>query len=117
MSEPTTLKLVAPEVETYAKERRQSGRHALAGRVTGVSSETQNDGNLSRICSLQLVNISDTGLCVLAQEAVDLDSTVAVFFPPHGPERGFDMYGQVVRCVSRETGHEIGIRLETRAAA
>ena len=119
MPSPAPLRLRRPDQDTdaYRLERRMTLRHSLAGRVTAVQTHDQTDGQLSRICSLQLLNISDSGLGALSEEPVEPGSSVAVFFPPHGPERGFDLVGQVVRCVARENGHEIGIRLETRAAA
>ena len=64
-----------------------------------------------------VLNISDTGVGVMSQEPVEVDSRIAIFFPPHGPERGFDLFGRVVRCVHREAGHEVGIALEQRLAA
>jgi hypothetical protein len=119
MSSATTLRLQRPEPDTdaYRLERRTALRHSIAGRVTAVQSHDEADGQLSRICSLQLLNISDSGLGALSEESMELGSSLAVFFPPHGPERGIDLVGQVVRCVARENGHEIGIRLEARAAA
>jgi hypothetical protein len=114
-----TLRLQRPDAESdaYRLERRIAQRHSIAGRVTAVQTHEQADGQLSRICSLQLMNISDTGLGALSEESIEPGSSLAVFFPPHGPERGIDLVGQVVRCVARENGHEIGIRLEARAAA
>jgi hypothetical protein len=119
MSSSAALRLQRPEPDSdaYRLERRTTFRHSIAGRVTAVQSHEQSDGQLSRICSLQLLNISDSGLGALSEESIEPGSCLAVFFPPHGPERGIDLVGQVVRCVARENGHEIGIRLEARAAA
>jgi hypothetical protein len=114
------LKLVQNEkqaAETYPMERRRSERHRISGRVTALLGQTEPGGLRRRICSLSLVNLSDTGLGAVSQEAFELGSTIAVFFPPHGPERGFDLYGKVVRCVENGAGHEIGIQLRKRMAA
>jgi hypothetical protein len=91
----------------------------MAGRVTSLQYDSQAGPNQHRkIASLQMVNISDTGACVLAQEPVDLDTALTIFFPPHGPERGFDAIGHVVRCLQRDDNHhELGIRFDFKPAA
>jgi hypothetical protein len=103
--------------DSYMLEHRVAPRHRVSGRVTCVQYEAGPDGAQHRIASLQLLNMSNAGVGALAQEPMALNSSVAVFFPPHGPERGFDLFGRVVRCIHRDNGHEIGIRLEARAAA
>jgi hypothetical protein len=105
----------APEV--YRMERRTNGRRSVSGRVTAVSTEKSVEGNRNRICSLVLRDMSDTGVGVWSQEPLDPDTSVAIFLPPHGAERGFDLIGKVARCTQRDFGHEIGIRLEPRQAA
>ncbi len=101
----------------YRLERRDSNRHALSGRVTALQTRQWEQGAGKRICSLQLSDMSDRGMGVLTQEAMELGSRISIFFPPHGAERGFDMIGRVVRCIPRVNGHEVGIRLEKRLAA
>ena len=120
MSTVTTLKLVKPdsrESDSIPFDRRNSVRRVISGRVTAwqASSERQPHGN--KICSLQLVNISDTGLGAITQEPVDSTTSITVIFPPHGPERGFDRYGRVVRCEERDGRHDIGIQFVRRTAA
>ncbi len=115
------LKLVSPpsaaKPDSYRLNRRRLERHHLSGRVTAVADKPDAQNIHGRICSLQLLNISDQGLGVISQDPLDLDSAITVFFPAHGPERGFDAWGHVVRCTPREYGHELGIRLEARPAA
>lgn len=114
-----TLRLTPPAepADTYFLERRTSDRHVIAGRVTAVRSEPGPDGHRNKISSLVLLNMSDGGVGALSQDHIAPDSRIAIFFPPHGADRGFDLFGKVVRCTPRETGHEIGICLEQRAAA
>ena len=121
---PASLKLVKPEADRHRDdpiplERRRFDRHALAGQVTALQTSHDPSAHLHRICSLRLRNISDSGLGAISSEPIDLDAPIAVFFPPHGPDAGFDLYGHVVRCISREDGggHDIGIRFDTRHAA
>lgn len=98
-------------------ERRRSQRRAVSGRVTAVISGSDPAGTWKRICSIQLINQSTTGLGALSQEPLAVGSQVTLFFPPHGPEHGFDLRGTIVRDAVRESGYEIGIRLEERLAA
>jgi hypothetical protein len=113
-----SLKLVNDrDPDALPFNRRACPRHSMSGHVTALRSMTDASAVIKKICSLQLLNMSDTGLGALSVEALDLDSRVTVLFPPHGPERGFDAVGRVVRCVRRDSGHEIGICFEERAAA
>lgn len=100
-------------------ERRRADRHAVVGRVTSLQYFGKPGPQQHRkIASLQLVNISDTGVCVLAQEPVEVNAAMTIFFPPHGVERGFDAIGHVVRCTRRDDHHhELGIRFDYLPAA
>ena len=98
-------------------EQRRATRHVVTGRATAVTKARVTDGQQSRIRSLQLMNLSDTGLGAICQDSFDVGTTIAIFLPPHGPDAGLDVYGQVVRCTRHEYGHEIGIQFAIRAAA
>ena len=95
-------------------ERRRSPRNPVTARVTAVTTPNHDSDAGKRICSFQLVDLSEHGIGAISQEPVEVGSHVAVFFPPHGPERGFDLYGTVVRCTPRDWGHEIGIDLDVK---
>jgi hypothetical protein len=115
----TSLKLVdaAHEpAEVLPFERRRENRRSQQGQVTALRTASTRGQN-NRICSLKLLNMSDSGLGALVSEPLEVGSSIAVFFPPHGPERGFDLYGHVVRCSTSAEGHEIGVRFDARAAA
>lgn len=112
------LKLVNDRIpDTLPFNRRVCPRHAMSGQVTAVGSMPEAGPAIKKICSLRLLNMSDSGLGVLTDEVLPVNSTITVFFPPHGPERGFDVKGRVVRCHRRDDGHEIGISFDDRAAA
>ncbi len=113
------LKLVDPTREpadVLPFERRRENRRALGGQVTALRTATTRGDN-NRICSLKMLNMSDSGLGAIVSEPIEIGSSIAVFFPPHGPERGFDLFGHVVRCQHAAEGCEIGIRFDVRAAA
>lgn len=95
-------------------ERRAEHRRPASGRVTAV---TRGEGVANRICSLELVDMSDGGLGATCPDPIEIGSPIAVYFAPHGPERGMDLFGKVVRCHRRADGHAVGIRFAARAAA
>ena len=118
-----TLKLVDPDGEEFSDvlpmERRTDSRFVISGRVTAVRASRPQGERLNKICSLQLLNMSDTGVGAISQEPIEPGSSISIFFPPHGPEQGFDTCGEVVRCTARpgEQGYDIGVRMYARAAA
>lgn len=116
---PTSPAMTGMQGNSLRFERRRADRHAVTGRVTSLQySGPAGPDQHRKIASLQLVNISDTGACVLAQDAVDLNAAMTIFFPPHGPDRGFDAIGHVVRCLKRDDNHhELGIRFDCKPAA
>lgn len=104
-------------VRNYPLERRDNGRHTISGRATALVSSGDPLDAHKRITSLQLLNMSDGGLGALAQEPIEPGSRITIFFPPHGPEKGMDLFGCIVRQSPRDHGYEIGIRFQQRLAA
>ena len=104
-------------VDSYLFERRQELRRAISGQVTVLLRKNDETGAHYRIASMNLMDMSPNGMGGISRDALELDSTVAVLFPPHGPDLGFDVTGRVVRCHRRSQGHEIGIRFDGRRAA
>lgn len=98
-------------------DRRLAVRRPVSGHVTAVRREQREDGGHNRICALHLVDMSSLGLGAFCQEAIAEGTAITVFFPPHGPDRGFDAYGQVLRCEQVEGRYRVGIQFVGRAAA
>ncbi len=101
-------------------ERRGSHRHLLSGKVTALRDmDGDNTGILRKICSLTLSDMSDTGVGVTSDEPIDLDATITILFPPHGPDAGYNITGQVVRTFQHEgsSTHHLGIQFASRMAA
>lgn len=119
MSTQASLRLVEPSgSDALMMDRRIQSRHALGGRVTAVRSTDITEPADKRICSLELLNMSSGGLGAVCQESVPIDTRITVFFPPHGPERGFDLNGRVVRCRPNADGrHDLGIRFDEQQQA
>ncbi len=115
-----TLRLHRPDEhrsDAIPFDRRLAVRRPVSGHVTAVRREQREDGAHNRICALNLVDMSNFGLGAFCQEPIPEGTAITVFFPPHGPDRGFDAYGQVLRCEAAEGRYRIGIRFVGRAAA
>lgn len=120
MTELAELRLVDDtplEGDPIPLERRTAYRKAADGRVTALVRTSEGGEQRNRICSLELRDMSDTGVGVASQEPLPKGAAITLFFPPHGSERGFDLYGHVVWCRSDDGSHEVGIHLASQQAA
>lgn len=121
--EPQHLKLVKPPSEpgdVLFMERRGCDRAPLIGQATAIITDLTNPKEpAKKICTVQLANISESGLGVIVSEPVETGKHIqmTVFIQPHGPERGYDLNGAVVRCNKHELGYEVGIRTPSRILA
>lgn len=98
-------------------ERRAAERHPCNGHVTALVSGPGFTAPRNRICSLQLQNISDSGMAGVSTEPLPIGAQITVFIAPHGAERGYDLHGTVVRCFPQRLGQQIGIRFRGKMAA
>lgn len=104
---------VAVISDTLYFERRRHPRRKAAGQVTAVIREPDADkDDPAKMLTLDLVDLSDGGIGASSLQPITVGSRITVFFPPHGPEPGFDLAGEVVRCVSRDNLHTIGVALD-----
>ncbi len=114
------VKIERHELDPLPLERRIAHRKPTNGRVTALLTIKTDDETRNRICSLELRDMSDTGVGAVTSEPLPREGNITIFLPPHGPERGFDLYGQIMWCrPNREGGDdfEIGVRLNQQAAA
>lgn len=114
------LKLVATEPvdhDVLRFERRFIHRRFLAGRVTSLQKSNDNSFTRNRIDSIQLCDISDTGVGALSQEPIQPNTTIVIFFSPQEADHGFEYCGRVVYCTPCDEGYRIGIRFQNRSAA
>ena len=101
----------------HTPERRQSPRYELRLSVTAIIHD-HNDPEHKRICSLNLLNLSDTGLAVLASEQIALGTEISLFLSPHAAEPAICLHGKIVRHASRRSGqYLLGIQFNQRRAA
>ena len=108
----TEVDVQEPDILPF--ERRRSPRRPISGQVTTLQPD---NGALRKIASLELHDMSATGLCAFSVEPVTVNTSITLFFQPHGPEGGYDATGRVVRCLALDKGYEVGIRFESQAAA
>ena len=92
-------------------ERRRATRRRTSGKVTAVYQAATDQDGPQRLITLQLNDLSDTGVGVTAPDPISVGSKITLFFPSHGNEPGFDLAGTVVRCSSIDDRHRIGIAL------
>lgn len=101
--------------DTLYFERRRHPRHRARGQVTAVIREPGDADAPAKMLTLDLIDQSDSGLGAATTQPIPVGSRITVFFPPHGPEPGFDLAGEVVRCRSNDNRHVIGIALSEAA--
>lgn len=97
--------------DTLYFERRRHPRHRASGQVTAVIREPGDDDGPAKMLTLDLIDQSESGLGAATTQPIPVGSRITVFFPPHGPEPGFDLVGEVVRCRSNDDRHTIGVLL------
>ena len=98
--------------DTLYFERRRHPRRRTRGQVTAVIRESGSEDAPAQLVTLDLLDLSDSGIGATADKPLPVGNRITVFFPPHGPEPGFDLAGEIVRCQSNDDRHLIGIALE-----
>ena len=112
-----TLRLTADQdkaSDILPFERRRAPRRAMSGRVTTLRA---NGDSVRKFSSLAMQDVSETGLCAMSDEPLEVNTSITLLFQPHGPEGGYDATGQVVRCVATDEGYEVGIRFAAESVA
>lgn len=99
--------------DTLYFERRRHPRRRARGQVTTVVREPGTEQDTpAKMITLDLLDISDSGIGLASTQPLPVGSRIVVFFPPHGPEAGFDLAGTIVRCQSNDDRHVIGVALD-----
>ncbi|XAL99971.1 PilZ domain-containing protein [Phycisphaeraceae bacterium D3-23] len=111
MTQPLRLTTDDANSDSLFFERRRATRRRASGKVTAVYQAATDSDGPQRLITLQLNDLSDTGVGVTAPEPISVGSKITLFFPPHGNEPGFDLSGTVVRCHSIDDRHRLGIAL------
>ena len=93
-------------------DRRASQRYRISGHVTALATNDWPSTPQKRICSVQLRDISHTGVGAFSREPLPVGARITLFLPPHGPEPGRDYCGTIVRCQPHHQRHDLGIQLD-----
>jgi PilZ domain len=119
--QPSHLKLIKPPSgpsDVLFMERRSCDRLPMNGHATAIITDnTDPKQPTKKICTVQLANLSDSGLGIITPEPVPTGHHITVFIQPHGPENGYDLTGTVVRSHKHTLGHEVGIKTPSRILA
>lgn len=67
--------------------------------------------------SLALRDLSMGGLSAISQTPLQRGERLSVFFPPQGPNRGWDAYGRVIRCEQSSLGYRVAVEFDALPAA
>ncbi len=98
-------------------DRRQTTRHNINAAVTLLRRPDSTDTAGQPMCTVHLSDMSDEGVGAHCDTALPVEEPVTLVFPPHGPERGIDLRGHVVRCIpDGRGGYELGIAFVAQAA-
>jgi len=98
-------------------ERRTCARKEIQVRVEGKRIDHTLSARQQPHISLSLRDLSLGGLSGLSDLPLQAGERIAVFFPPHGSNRGWDAYGRVIRCDPCHQGYRIAVEFDPIAAA
>ncbi len=104
---------------TEAKEsdRRIFPRKDVQFRVQGRRVDHTVSARQNPFLSLSTRDLSVGGLAAVSTQPLDAGERVSVFFPPEGPNRGWDAYGHIIRCEPTAIGWRVAIEFDLRPAA
>jgi c-di-GMP-binding flagellar brake protein YcgR len=96
-------------------ERRAHQRRKLLVKMelqipdTATSVEPEKQGEPIKKCAFSR-NVSAGGVLVLTPEALPAGTNIRVLIPFHDHNTSVALAGEVVRCIEKETGHEVALK-------
>src|ERR1700761_8355212 len=90
-----------------AAERRMFPRKEIHLQVEGRRLDHSVEARQEPRLSLALRDLSMGGLSAISPKALAAGERVNVFFPPRGPQRGWDASGHIIRCDPSAMGYRI----------
>jgi hypothetical protein len=103
--------------EQSGAERRVFPRKEVHTRIEGKRVDHSIAAMRQPRLSLALRDLSLGGLSAISSTEVERGERVTVFFPPQGPQRGWDAYGRVLRCEQTTLGFRIALEFDPLPAA
>jgi hypothetical protein len=102
------MRLVADD----GPERRVFPRKEVHARVEGRRLDHSITARQMPHLSLNLRDLSMGGLSALSQTPLEKGERIAVYFPPQGPNRGWDACGRVIRVQESVVGYRIAVEFD-----
>jgi len=99
------------------RERRNFVRKECNYRVEARRHDHTISAHRNPHLSLALRDLSYGGLCASSDIPLDAGERISIFFPPNGPNRGWDAYGRVIRCQPSTFGYRIAVQFDSLPAA
>jgi hypothetical protein len=100
-----------------AAERRVFPRKEVHARIEGKRLDHSLLAHRQPHVSLALRDLSLGGMSAISQTPMIRGERLSVFFPPQGPQRGWDAYGRVVRCEPSGVGYRVAVEFDPLPAA
>jgi hypothetical protein len=98
-------------------ERRVFPRREIHARVDGMRLDHSIQAHRQPQISMAIRDLSVGGLSALSQTPLEAGERMSVFFPPQGPQRGWDAYGRVIRCEPSSLGYRVAVEFDPLPAA
>jgi hypothetical protein len=111
------LKMPFRQTAKTGAERRVFPRKEFQARVESRRLDHSITARQQPQLTLSLRDLSLGGLSALSQMPLGKGERVAVFFPPHGSNRGWDAFGRVIRCDAGALGYRVAVEFDPLPAA
>jgi hypothetical protein len=98
-------------------ERRMFPRKVWRASVEGRRLDHSIHARQQPQLTLELRDLSVGGLSAMTQLPLEKGERVAVFFPGEGIQRGWNAWGQVVRCEPTALGYRVALQFDPLPAA
>jgi hypothetical protein len=98
-------------------ERRMFPRKEIHARIEGKRLDHTLAACRQPHLSLAMRDLSLGGMSAISQSPLNHGERVTFFFPPHGPMRGWDAYGRVIRCEPSGMGYRVAVEFDPLPAA
>jgi len=101
----------------HGRERRMFPRKECGTRVEGRRLDHSIPARQQPQLSLALRDLSVGGLSAMTLTPVGIGERVAVYFPPQGAYRGWDVCGRVLRCEPSALGYRVAVAFDAMPMA
>ena len=102
---------MSPPFENPA-ERRNFPRKEIHARLQGQRLNSAKVPQPDTHLSLALRDLSLGGLSAISEFPLPAGQRIAIFFPPQGPNRGWDAYGKILRCDQSSLGYRVAVEFD-----